>query len=367
MSWNWIRKLYVEKSVKGMEVTQRVLAGVGDDVEVEWVEDGREVVAQYGIGQDGVSRGKKALLLTDFRGEPIKPCPGTPEYVCCGYKILNFGSGCTMDCSYCALQNYFSNPLLTVQANADAFLEAAAEELRKSAGSFFRLGTGEFADSLALDPLTGYARRLVEFIRQFPNAALELKSKAAHVDEILDLDHQGRTVCAWSVNSEEICQGEEYRVASLDERFKAARKALSAGYKVAFHFDPIIYYEGWEEGYRQTVKRIFDVASADRIAWISLGCFRYKPGLEAIIRERFPKNQYTYGEFVAGGDGKMRYPQPLREHIYEKMVGWIREYGGDDAFVYFCMENTAVWRKVMGKCPRDDEELGEWLDERIRS
>jgi spore photoproduct lyase len=367
MSWNWIRKIYIEKTVENTEITRRILSTIGRNIQVEWVNDGREVLAHYGAGQDGVSRGKRALLLSDFRGECIKPCPGTPEYVCCGYKILNFGSGCTMDCSYCALQNYFSNPLLTVQANPDAFLAAAAIELQKNPGTFYRLGTGEFADSLALDPLTGYARRLVEFIRAFPNAILELKSKATHVDEILEIDHQGKTICAWSVNSEEICRNEEFRVSPLEDRFAAASKVLAAGYKVAFHFDPIFYYEGWEEGYRQTIQRIFETAPADRIAWISLGCFRYKTGLEKIIRERFPGNRYTYGEFVAGGDGKMRYPQPLREHIYAKMVGWIREYGGDDAFVYFCMENSAVWRKVMGNCPRDDEELGAWLDERIRS
>lgn len=352
--------------MRDTEITRRVLERKPDSIEVEYIDDAREVVAQYADSKGALTRGKQALLLSDFRGEPIKPCPGTPNYLCCGYEILNFGSGCTLDCTYCILQSYFSNPLLVVQANSDAFLAAAAERIRADESQFFRLGTGEFADSLALDPWTGYARKLVEFVRNFPNAALELKSKAVHIDDLIGLDHGGRTVCAWSVNSADIVEAEEHRAASLDERFAAAARCHGAGYKVAFHFDPIFHYDGWEEGYRQTVERIFATVPAERIAWISLGCFRFVTGFEQVVRERFPSSRLTFGEFVLGGDGKMRYPQPLRIHIYRKMVEWIRKAGGDSVLVYFCMENPRVWQSVMGCCPRDDSELKGWLDDRIR-
>ncbi|MFP4381304.1 MAG: radical SAM protein [Candidatus Sumerlaeia bacterium] len=357
-----IHTIHVEESVRHTEITRRVLDRLADQAAVEYVPDARSVINQYDLRRGAHRRGKQALLLSDFHSAPIKPCPSTPEYLCCEYQILNFGAGCPLDCSYCILQDYFSNPLMVVQANPDAFLEAAAREIRSQPERFFRLGTGEFADSLALDPLTGYAKRLIEFIRGFPNALLELKTKAVYVDDILRLDHCGRTVCAWSVNSADVVRREEIHAASLDARFDAARQCQEAGYRLAFHFDPIIYSPGWEEGYRKTVKRIFEVARPDNIVWISLGCFRYTPGLEKTIRERFPGNRYTFDEFIMGGDGKMRYPQPLRIHIYRKMIQWIREYGGDKVLVYFCMENPAVWQQVMGRVPTDNDELASWLD-----
>ncbi|MFW6286556.1 MAG: radical SAM protein [Candidatus Sumerlaeota bacterium] len=358
-----IQRVYVERSVRDTEMTRRVLGRLDDQrPDVEEVTDGREVARAYSAEPREQARGKHALLLSGFRGEAIKPCPGTLNYRCCQYQILNFGQGCPLDCSYCILQGYFSNPLLTVQADVETFLSAAGEILKADTGKKWRLGTGEFADSLALDPLTDYAAILVRWIRDYPNAILELKSKADHVEGILDLDHQRSTICAWSVNAPEICRGEEFGVATLDERLDAARRCQEAGYPLAFHFDPIFHFEGWEAGYRETIRRIFAVARPDNIRWISLGCFRHMPGLEDTIRRRFPKSIAPYGEFIRGGDAKRRYPQPLRVAIYKKMLAWIREAGGEGVRVYFCMENPKVWREVFGYAPEDNAELGRWLD-----
>lgn len=362
----FLRKVYIEKSVANTETTRTVLARLHPDVPIEWVEDGRAVLARHKGGPAPLGDSKRSLLLSDFRGEPIKPCPGTREYLCCQYEILNFGAGCPLDCTYCILQDYFSNPLLVVQANEAAFLAAAGAVLRKNSGRFYRLGTGEFADSLALERLTGYAPRLVQWIRDYPNAILELKSKAIWVDDIIGLDHAGRTVCAWSMNSPEIAQREEKGAAPLSARLDAAKRCQQAGYALAFHFDPLLHYPGWEAGYADTVQRIFERVQGEAIRWISLGCFRFTPGLEQTIRARFPENTLTLGEFIPGGDGKMRYPQPLRIAIYRKMREWIRHYGGAGPLLYFCMENRAVWQAVMDRCPRDNEELGRWLDETCR-
>ncbi|HNY29236.1 MAG TPA: radical SAM protein [Candidatus Sumerlaeota bacterium] len=361
-----IHQIFIETPVRETEITRRVLERVGPQAEVIEVGTAREVLERFAADPSLNHKGKRSLLLTDFHAEPIKPCPGTLNYLCCGYQILNFGQGCPMECAYCILQGYFASSLLVVQANSAAFLKSAADRLRAEPDRFFRLGTGEFADSLALDPLTGYARRLVEFIRDFPNARLELKSKAVHIEEILDADHRGHTICAWSLNTPEAIAREEFRTASLDERLAAAARCQEAGYPLAFHFDPIFYYDGWEDAYRGVIERLFSVARPGNIRWISLGCFRYLPGLEEAIRQRYPRSRFIYADFILGGDRKMRYPQPLRIHIYRKMVEWIRQAGGRDVLVYFCMENAQVWRSVMGHAPRDNEELAGWLDARCR-
>jgi len=350
-----IERIIVEKRVRENPTTRRVLQRAPENVEVSVVDAARRAPS-----------GKRTLVLTRSRGQAIKPCPGTPNYLCCGYQIVNVASGCPLDCTYCILQGYLGDSTLIVQADLETLLADAGERVRAEPDRFFRLGTGEFADSLALDPLTGQARTLVEWVRELPNAVLELKTKSVNVDDLLDVDHGGRTICAWSMNADRVARDEEPGAATLDERLAAARRCRDAGYRVAFHFDPIVLHDGWQEGYRATVRAIFNAVAPQDIAWISLGCFRYTPGLEQTIRERFPRSSCINGEFVLGGDRKMRYPQPVRVYVYRQMMESIRESGGEDAMVYLCMENRAVWKRAMGRCPRDNDDLSSWLDERGR-
>ena len=82
---------------------------------VEWVDRDPE------SGAAGISlrQSKRVLYLTAFRGELVKPCPGTKEYICCGYQILNTATNCPIDCSYCILQAYFNQSFIRLFANTD--------------------------------------------------------------------------------------------------------------------------------------------------------------------------------------------------------------------------------------------------------
>ena len=96
-------------------------------------------------------------------------------------------------------------------------------------------------------------------IRDSPNALLELKTKSNHVEHLLELPHGGKTVISWSVNPQAIITKEELKTSNLDERIKAARISSEAGYKVAFHFDPMIDYPDWEKGIRDWWNRLLTI------------------------------------------------------------------------------------------------------------
>ncbi len=123
--------------------------------------------------------GKRRLLLAPRRGAFLEHCPaGTRGLACCNYLVLTFASNCPMDCRYCFLQEYLDdNPVLTAYVNPEAALAEAADLLDRHPERQFRIGTGELADSLALDPLTGLSAELVPFFAARPNALLELKTK----------------------------------------------------------------------------------------------------------------------------------------------------------------------------------------------
>jgi spore photoproduct lyase len=279
--------------------------------------------------------------------------------------VVNFASNCHLECTYCILQAFLNNPSLMVFTNVGDLTAEIGSKLKASPGRFFRIGTGEMADSLALDDITGYSRHLVPFFGTLENAVLELKTKSDRIEHLRDLDHRDRTVVSWSVNSRRICRTEELKTATLEERIRAACRVQEWGYRVGFHFDPIIHYAGWQDEYREAVRDIFQAVDPSRVAWVSLGALRFTPQLREIVRRRFPKSRIPYGELVPGHHGKLRYFRPIREELYLALRQWIRE-AAPGVFVYLCMENRVAWEQSMGGAPRDTQDLSHQMDSLVQ-
>ncbi|MDR1657980.1 MAG: DNA photolyase [Deltaproteobacteria bacterium] len=301
------------------------------------------------------------LAVTQHRGSFIRPCPATPRYNCCGLNIFHFGQGCDLGCMYCILSAYLGSEAVILFGNvADGLAELEGRLALMSSSNFTpppgspvpsnRFCTGEFTDSLLLDEETKLSEKLIALFRDRPPFFLELKTKTARIDHLLDLDHAGRTVISFSVNAPQICCQEEPLAASLLDRLSAAARAANKGYPVGLHFDPLIYHPNWEKGYEQTCHLIAEHLAPESVAWVSLGCFRYLPALKPIMLRSRPSSLFD-AEFIRGGDGKMRYPRPLRQHIYRTVLDFLRPKIGPQTKVYLCMESGRVWREVFGYDP----------------
>ena len=312
-------------------------------------------------GTDSHGHGKHTLILARHRGRFMKECPGSGADICCNYYVVNFACNCHLECTYCILQVYLNNPAMVVFTNVEDLMTEVAEKLSGAPDAFFRIGTGEMADSLALDDITCYSRILVPFFGQLPNGILELKTKSDRVGNLERLDHRGRTVVSWSVNPAAVIKSDELKTATLQERLSAARRCQEWGYRLGFHFDPLIHYEGWEQDYENTVREVFAAIEPRSVAWVSLGALRFTPHLRDLLKERFPKSKIPYGEFVPGHHGKLRYFRPIREEMYAKMLGWIRQQA-PGVFVYLCMESRLVWEHCFAHTPRGTSELSDRMD-----
>ncbi|MBI5250935.1 MAG: DNA photolyase [Desulfomonile tiedjei] len=316
------------------------------------------------MDRDPFNRGKRTLRLTKNKGAFVKPCPGTPEYICCGLEILNIGQGCPMDCRYCALQVYFNRPILEVFVNTGDLFSDLERHLINDPRGVHRICTGEFTDSLALDPLTGLAGKLAEFFSRSTNASLEIKTKTDFVDPLLEVDPHGRVVIAFSVNSREITRKDEIRAAPVAKRLAAAARAEKRGYRIAFHFDPIIPVPGWEEAYSSVINEIFTTVDPSSISWISMGVLRFVPALKEIAAARFGRIPYFHDGFIRGLDGKSRLHVDRRINIYKYMIDKIRRRARE-ARIYLCMESPHVWRECLGISMDSDDDLTSYLDSAI--
>jgi spore photoproduct lyase len=309
---------------------------------------------------------KTTLRLISFKGEFLKPCPGTNNYICCGYNILNIGTNCPLDCSYCILQAYFNKPSLRIFVNLESELIKIGEIIDKYPDKIFRIGTGEFTDSLALDEVHHFSILLSEFIKQRKNVIIEYKTKTTEIKRLFDLKIRERIVISWSLNSPYIVTHEEHGAPSIKQRLIAAKTCQDEGFITGFHFDPLIIHNKWKDQYCKTIEMMAEYLRPEKILWISLGCLRFLPSLKLIILTRHPESILLDSEFIQGLDGKSRYFKPIRIEMYSYIGNLLKNWAGFDPGLYLCMESDEVWRKGLGWSPGNSEGLSDYLDSRVR-
>src|SRR5690606_2255207 len=116
---------------------------------------------------------------------------------------------------------------------------------------------------------------------------------------------------------------------SFAHRIQAAGKIAKAGYPLGFIIAPIIWHEGWEEGYADLLRRLKAEVppEAEETLTFELIQHRFTKTAKRVIEARYPKSKlemdeakrkYKWGRW---GQGKYVYPDEqataLREHLTE--------------------------------------------------
>ncbi len=328
---------YIEKHIETFPLVQRIKDKFSDS-KFEVIKDYKAHINNKEYTLSNYNQRGDHFFLIKENYDFFKPCPCTPGAVGCGYHVVNLGVGCSFECQYCFLQDYVNAPGITIPANIEDFFDSFKEYKQD-----VRIGNTEFTDSLIYDHITEYSTLIIDFFRKYPKSTFEFKTKSNNIERLLAVNPSENIVVSWSLNPQSIIDSSEFYSASLNERIEAAYQCFNAGYKVGFHFDPIVNFYNWEIEYGQVVEDIFKRIDAERIAWISLGTLRMMPSLKKIIENRFPENTILDGELIKGYDGKLRYEKSLRLEIYKKMVSLIKEKS-KDVYVYLCMEDKTLWK-----------------------
>lgn len=337
-------KLFVETGIKDHPVTQEILSKLMN-IPVEYINDYRDISVD-GDGIDNIYKeSKKFLALAEKRGEFVKEfrcmdgLVGRTEY------FIAHGNNCSFDCKYCFLQDYFDNAVPTVFVNHDEILKGVNDFILNSNDENLVFHAGELCDSFSFDFLTGFSRKLVNLFAGVSNARLELRTKSILIDNLLDIPGNDNVVVSWTFSPAKVIRDYEIKAPLLDERIEAASKIQNAGYMVGICIDPIIRVKGWAESYKVMINKLFDKLDVAKIAYISLGGFRYLQSLASSINDRGFNNNILSDEFVQSVDGKYRYFRPIRTEIYREIGKAIRERDSN-VKVYLCMETPEVWNDV---------------------
>ena len=281
---------------------------------LEWIQDYKEVPFP------SLRAEKQAVIFARKRGAWLKPFHcyhQNPEY---SYYSLDIAEGCLFDCVYCYLQSYLGQGSLAVFVDCGDL----RAEFQHCQGENLWISTGLLSDSLLAER---YFPVLPSISHQLPeHAILDLRTKSDDVDvlENPEISRQN-VVVSWSLNPENIAAQYEYRAPSLHSRLQAARKAIDLEYKIGWHLDPVFHFSGWENAYEKLLAEIAGL-NPDRVAFVSLGLFRYMPDLGSIIRRRFPNHPILSGEFFPDRDGKYHYFRGIRKEMYQRFTEWLKPW-----------------------------------------
>lgn len=282
-------------------------------------------------------RNRKSSFVDQFR-HPLGRCAKF-------YKLTSYNN-CNFWCEYCYLYLTFRNaPISTHFVNYDKmFKEIILFDRKNIPGPLRLLNLGELGDPLAVDDITEFSKEIVPFVaRETNETKLLFLTKSNCVDNLVGLEHEGRTIVSFSVNTEKVHHYLEHRTPSPLNRLEAARKVQDAGYEVRLRIDPVFEYSTWEADYMALISQIFSQVSPTRI---TIGEYRPATGLIHHIEERFPDTRLLKinGSLVAEA-GKLRYPPEIRQKMFKTIIDAIRKHDRR-THIALCKETTSVWKSV---------------------
>lgn len=261
------------------------------------------------------------------------------------YKLTAYNN-CNFWCEYCYLYLTFRNmPISTHFVNYDKMFREIINFDKANIPDMLRvLNLGELCDPLAVEHVTGFAEELIPFMAEETyRTKLLFLTKSDNVDSLLNLEHGGRSIMSFSINTDKVYQQLEHRTASPEARLMAAKKLQQAGYEIRLRIDPVILYSTWKKDYIDLVEKLFVYVKPERI---TLGEYRPSKGLASHISSRFPDSPLLKINSGLVNDGpKLRYPEEHRLAMFRVIVDAIKKHD-KRIKIALCKEEVKIWKSL---------------------
>ena len=287
--------------------------------------------------------GGSRLLLEKSDKKIFGRCPvASPRTVCCNLYTIDVVENCSFGCSYCTIQTFYDKNIVF-----DQDFEQKLAAIPIDPDRFMHIGTGQSSDSLIWGNRHGVLAALLAFAAKHPNVLLEFKTKSDNIQYLLDHETPRNVVCSWSINTPTIIESEEHFTASLERRLAAARRVADHGVQVAFHFHPMIHYQGWESEYREIALRIMGQFEASEVCFISFGTLTFIKPVVKQIRSLGLPTKILQSQFAPDPHGKMSYPDDVKISLFNTMYETFAPWR-ESVFQYLCMEKSSIWLQTFG-------------------
>ncbi len=198
---------------------------------------------------------------------------------------------CLYDCRYCFLQGMYQSANYVLFVNYEDYQQQIAEICATHIGESVHFFSGYDCDSLALEPVTGFATHFLPFFASLPNAWLELRTKSTQIRSLLNYEAFPRCVVAFSLSPDTVANKVEAKAPSLARRLQALVKLQQQGWLIGLRFDPLIYQTDYQQQYQQLFAQVFAVVDLTRLHSVSLGVFRLPQAYFKKIHKLYPEEK----------------------------------------------------------------------------
>ncbi|MBB6448193.1 spore photoproduct lyase [Geomicrobium halophilum] len=257
---------------------------------------------------------------------------------------IPFVTGCMGHCHYCYLQTTMGDkPYIRTYVNLDDIFASADHYINDRAPEPTRFEASCTSDIVGVDHLTHTLKRAIEYFGQSEHGKLRFVTKFAHVDHLLDANHNGRTRFRFSINNNHIIKYFEPGTSKLQDRIQAAVKVAEAGYPLGFIIAPIYLHEGWREGYQEMMEKLEQAlpAFAKKDLTFEMIQHRFTKPAKRVIQKNYPmtkleldesKRKWKWGRY---GIGKYIYTDQEQEDIKDTLGHFIETYFPEARLEYF--------------------------------
>ena len=281
------------------------------------------------------------LFLAEKKGQLLKLAPdaygqaGEPHY----YFIHAYN--CIYECQYCYLQGYFNTPDIVLFVNHEEIMEEMQKTLDSHPCTRVWFHAGEFSDSLALTHLTGELELYHAFCKRNPNAVIELRTKSVNTKELLNLEPLDNFIISFSLSPQKMGKTIDLKTPSTQARLKTMSDLKTKGFKLAAHFDPIIYQEEFKTQYDELLVQMKELEINPALQYLSLGVVRFTKDVYREVERNYPDSPIHSTPMIKSFDNKVRYNHPMRMWIMNTVKELALKHGVKSEAIYLCMEENA--------------------------
>ena len=307
-----ISSLYIEKDVRDDERV-KVIRQRFDRIETIECEHYGEIFNRK-AQNFRLQKKNPALILAKKHKGFVLPAPAAYSIGGDANYYFSHMMNCIYDCRYCFLQGMYRSANYVVFVNYEDF----ADEIRKVAAQhgdqpvyFF---SGYDCDSLALEPVTRFIEFMLPVFESIPNAYLELRTKSTQIRSLLDREAFDKCIVAFSLSPENIVDALEAKTASLDKRIDAMKKLQNKGWPIGLRFDPLIYFDDYQQVYADFFQKVFKSLDVDGIHSVSLGAFRMPEKFFKNMVKLYP-DEKLFASKLQTNDGMTSYAYDLEKEM----------------------------------------------------
>jgi spore photoproduct lyase len=223
---------------------------------------------------------------------------------------------CIYDCRYCFLQGMYRSAHYVLYVNFEDFATAITQHAEKHNSKKSYFYSGYDCDSLALEPISGFAEYFLPLFARHKDAVLELRTKSTQIRHFLHRDALDNVVIAYSFVPDMLSRQFEHKVADTERRISALQKLQVAGWPIALRFEPLIYHPHYIQLYQQLFEQLFSAIDASKLHSVSTGLFRMPDVYFKNLLKLYPKEPLLAAH-LDSQQGMVSYTAEQEKAIFE--------------------------------------------------